>query len=86
MTRVIGYAMIPLSLQALQLGSLSKFHKNFAISDRYFLIVPDLMGLRVIAWPVATKAAYIAIIYTSPVTDNFITGNISLRIPLMVQH
>ena len=53
----IGRAIVPFGLQTLRSVSVSKFWRNFAMSDRYFFTVPDLMDFRAIAWPVARKAA-----------------------------
>ena len=69
---------VPFILQTLQSGSLSKFCRNFAMSNRYFLTVLNLMDLRAIAWPVARKAAYIAITYMIPVEDSVMRRNIAL--------
>ena len=53
----IGRAIVPFGLHTLQSVSGSKFWRNFAMSDKYFFTVPDLMDFRAIVWSVARKAA-----------------------------
>ena len=53
----IGRAIVPFGLLILRSVSGSKFWRNFAMLDKYFFTVPDLMDFRAIAWPVARKAA-----------------------------